>query len=234
MTISYVEARAAPLLEREKERYLLREWQQKGSKAALEELVVSHARLVYTIVRKLKCSQNDQEEMISEGLFGLIKAANAFELDRDVRFSTYARWWVRNSVAAANARLNSVVDVPYQPKDDDGTIATFMPKDLAYIDMENEGVDAFESPDPTPEEQMIVESSRLRMREHIVHAMENLCEIERDVVVSRSLLARPATVEDLARRYNVSRERLRQLERRAMAKLKYELLSRGISSVRVG
>ncbi len=78
--------------------------------------------------------------------------------------------------------------------------------------------------------QVIVESSRALMRQCIVAAMQNLGAIEREIVVSRSLLAKPDSVEDLSKRLGISRERLRQVERRALSKMKYELLSRGISS----
>lgn len=234
MTISYQAAREAPLLELEKERLLIRQWQQFGSKAALQELLIAHARMVHTLTRRMSRDQGDREELFSEGVLGLIRAADMFELGRNLRFSTYARWWVRNGVTRALTRLYSVVDMPLQGHDHDAAALHAEPTKAYNPDIESEGMEAFESPDPTPEEQVIVLSSRALMRKCLVESMQKLGAVEREIVVARSLRSEPDSVEDLSRRLGISRDRLRQVERRALSKMKYELLSRGISSARVG
>jgi DNA-directed RNA polymerase sigma subunit (sigma70/sigma32) len=101
----------------------------------------------------------------------------------------------------------------------------------SYEGLEENEVEKFLCLDPTPEERLIERSNNDRMRQCIAEAMKDLCEIEREIVLSRNLRAQPDTVEELSRRLGISRERLRQVERRALSKLKYELLSRGISSI---
>lgn len=234
MTISYLEAREAPLLEWEKERLLIQQWQQFGSKTALQELMMSHARMVHTLARRLARSPNDHEELIAEGLLGLIKAANMFELKRNLRFSTYARWWVKNGLTSAVNRLYSVVDMPAQAHAGHAPALNTDPTRALQPDIDSEGMEAFESPDPTPEEHAIVQSSRALMRKCILDAMQTLGAVEREIVVSRSLRMQPASMEDLSQRLGLSRDRLRQVERRALSKMKYELLSRGISSAQAG
>lgn len=227
MTISYAAARAAPMLEYEYEQVLIRAWQEQADQKALETLVMSHARLVFQFARKLSQNKADQEEMISEGLLGLIKAADVFDLDRKVRFSTYARWWVRNGVVAAYSRLRSVVDTPASPRNQDSPVFE------RYENADGDELEKVHCPDPTPEEHAIAKSHQGRLRNSIVSAMTDLAEIEREIVLERNLRAEPTSVEDLSQRLGISRERLRQVERRAISKLKYELLSRGISTARV-
>ena len=64
--------------------------------------------------------------------------------------------------------------------------------------------------------------------------MGELGDVEREVVVSRNLRQVPDTIEDLALRLGVSREKLRLIERRAMSRLKYGLLTRGVTAAQLG
>lgn len=231
MAITYAAAREAPLLEYDHERHLIRDWQENGNRKSLETLILAHARLVFSWAHKLGRTKSDQEELISEGLLGLIKAAEVFDLGRDVRFSTYARWWIKNGVFSAFSRLNSVVDVPSQARHQNGQEQETILSENSYEGLEENEVEKFLCLDPTPEERLIERSNNDRMRQCIAEAMRDLCEIEREIVLSRNLRAQPDTVEELSLRLGISRERLRQVERRALSKLKYELLSRGISSI---
>ena len=97
------------MLALEDERVLLKDWQVSKDKFALESLVLSHARIVFYWARKLSDDQAEREDLISEGILGLIHAADLFDLDRDVRFSTYAKWWVKNAtMTARNHRVPSI------------------------------------------------------------------------------------------------------------------------------
>ena len=95
----------APLLDMEQERILIGRWQAERDRTALEALILSHARQVYACAMRLSGDAADREELIAEGMVGLIRAADRFDLSRGVRFSTYAQWWIRNSALRALARL---------------------------------------------------------------------------------------------------------------------------------
>ncbi|HHB81107.1 MAG TPA: sigma-70 family RNA polymerase sigma factor [Aliiroseovarius sp.] len=233
MTISYAAARNAPLLEYEYERRLIREWQEKRDRDALEALIMAHARLVFQLARKLSRKDTDQEEMIAEGLLGLIKAADVFDLSRETRFSTYARWWVRNSVIGAYGRLSSVVDAPASARREAAGAQEAQTRFERLASADGDELERVECPDPTPEEHAITQSHRGRLRANLAQAIGDLGEIEREIVVERNLRADPTSIEDLSARLGISRERLRQVERRAISKLKFELLSRGISTAQV-
>ena len=226
MTISYATARSAPLLEWEDERLLIADWQQRQDRNALEALLVSHARIVHYWAKKLSHDKAEQEELVSEGLLGLIRAADMFELSRDVRFSTYARWWVKNSVLTALDSLRSIVETPSSAKDQTH------PQIKQSLEDED-GQDRLVSDAPTPEEEAVTKSSVEMMRRHITLALEGLDDIDREVVVCRSLQQPPESIGDLASRLGMTACKLRQLERRAMSRLKYALMAQGVLTSRL-
>ncbi|MDF3414802.1 sigma-70 family RNA polymerase sigma factor [Sulfitobacter sp. M57] len=222
MTISYATARSAPILEWADERRLIEGWQNQKDRFALEKLLLSHVRIVFAWVRKLSADKAEQEEMVSEGILGLIKAADMFDLAKEVRFSTYARWWVKNSVLSAFERLRSIVEMPAGVRVEAGQQV-------------KQSTDVFEMlvcDDPTPEERMIANSSRDLMRARLAEALKELGEVDRDVVTSRALKQPSETFDDLAARLKMNSTKLRQIERRAMSRLKNELLARGVTTSR--
>ncbi len=231
MAISYATARDAPLLDVEQERILIRRWQADRDRAALEVLILSHARQVFACAMRLCSQASDREELIAEGMVGLIRAANRFDLARDVRFSTYAHWWILNSAMRALARLSCVVDMPVRERRAAGALVQVAALDG---DETGNGGEAMHCPDPTPEELMIARTANARLRQLIAEAMGDLADVEREIVVSRNLRQVPDTIEDLAGRLGLSREKLRQIERRAMMRLKYGLLSRGVTGAQLG
>lgn len=223
MTISYATARSAPILEWADERSLIENWQNKKDRSALETLLLSHVRIVFAWVRKLSTDKAEQEEMLSEGILGLIRAADMFDLGRDVRFSTYARWWVKNSVLNAFGRLRTIVETPVGARS----------QETQQIKQSSEVFDMLVSDEPTPEEQMIATSSLDQLRQRLAEAMTGLDEIDREVVMCRTLKQPPETINDLAARLKMNSAKLRQVERRAMSRLKHELVARGVTTSRV-
>lgn len=222
MTISYATARSAPILEWADERVLIEGWQQRKDRTALEKLLLSHVRIVFAWVRKLSTDRAEQEEMVSEGILGLIKAADMFDLARDVRFSTYARWWVKNSVLTAFERLRSIVELPAGMRAEEGQ----------QVKQSTDLFDMLVCDDPTPEERMIAISSRDQLRARLADALTGLNEIDREIVTSRTLKHPSETINDLAARLNMNTTKVRQVERRAMSRLKNELLARGVTTSR--
>lgn len=231
MAISFAAARKAPLLDVEQERALIGRWQANRDETALEALILSHARLVHACAMRLRTDANDRDELIAEGMVGLIRAASRFDLARDVRFSTYAHWWVLNGAMRALAHLSSVVAVPARARRTSEALRQMAPLDE---DGNGGGVEAVHSPEPTPEECVIARSANEKLRQVIVEAMGELGDVEREIVVARNLRQVPDTVEDLAHRLGLSREKLRLIERRAMSRLKYGLLTRGVTAAQLG
>ena len=88
----------APLLEKNDERILIKKWLKKGDEKSLHQLTQSHTRLVISYAFKYKSYGLSVNDLIQEGCIGLMKAAERFDLNQDVRFSTYAGWWIRAAI----------------------------------------------------------------------------------------------------------------------------------------
>src|ERR1700686_678505 len=91
-------AMQAPYLERVEEHDLAVRWRHGKDQAALHRLTASHMRLVIAIAARFRNFGLPMGDLIQEGHVGLLEAAAPFEPDRDVRFSTYATWWIRASM----------------------------------------------------------------------------------------------------------------------------------------
>ncbi len=99
----------APLLTREHELQLARAWRNDGDEAALHELIKAYMRLVISAASRFKNYGLPMSDLIQEGVVGLMQAAARFEPERDVRFSTYAAWWIRSAMQDYILRNWSVV-----------------------------------------------------------------------------------------------------------------------------
>ena len=104
-----------PLLERDYEIDLGRRWRDEADEAALQQLVTSHVRLVVRIAVGFKGYGLPIADMIQEGNIGLLEAAKRFDPERNVRFSTYASWWILAGIQEYIVRNASVVRLGTTP-----------------------------------------------------------------------------------------------------------------------
>ena len=102
-------AMAARFLERDEERALAVSWRDRGDEAALHELASAHMRLVISLAARFRHYGLPIADLIQEGHVGLLEAAARFEPEREVRFSTYATWWIRASIQDYILRNWSIV-----------------------------------------------------------------------------------------------------------------------------
>ena len=102
-------AMQAPYLEREEEHDLAVRWREHGDQQALHRITTAHMRLVISMATKFRYFGLSMGDLIQEGHVGLLEAAARFEPDRDVRFSTYATWWIRASMQDYILRNWSIV-----------------------------------------------------------------------------------------------------------------------------
>ena len=98
-----------PLLEPEHEFELARKWRDESDEKALHELTSAYMRLVISMATKFRNYGLPHSDLVQEGNVGLMQAAARFEPDRGVRFSTYARWWIRASIQDYILRNWSIV-----------------------------------------------------------------------------------------------------------------------------
>lgn len=102
-------AMKAPMLERDEELDLAIAWQEERDERALKKLTEAHLRLAVAAASRYRHYGLPVSDLIQEGTVGLMEAAYRFESSRDVRFSTYASWWVRAAVQDYVLRNWSIV-----------------------------------------------------------------------------------------------------------------------------
>lgn len=79
---------------------------------AREKLILSNMRLVISIARKYKTRFLELDDLIQEGVFGLMKAIDKFDVDKGFKFSTYATWWIVQAIARSITENDRVIRIP--------------------------------------------------------------------------------------------------------------------------
>ncbi|MFD1342046.1 sigma-70 family RNA polymerase sigma factor [Litorisediminicola beolgyonensis] len=237
---SFGAALREPLLGQEEERDAILRWQERRDPAALERLMRSHARQVWSQARRWTDNPTHLEDLVAEGMIGLMRAADNFDFSHDVRFSTYCAWWVRNELSTAARRVRTVIDLPAKTRKApiDAVEGTTMPKFSAagqvWLDALPEGearalLETIPSDDLSPEEMALQRSEQDVMRAELMAALNALGADEAQVVIRRRLSARPEPIAILAKELGVSPAKLRQIETRALGRLRQKLVARGFS-----
>ena len=262
-------AMKAPYLEREEERELAVRWKEARDQEALHRLTSAHMRLVIAIAARFRHFGLSMSDLIQEGHVGLLEAAARFEPERDVRFSTYATWWIRASIQDHILRNWSIVrggtssaqkalffnlrrlrarlakGGPSNDADLYDQISRAIGvsrQDVALMDSRLSGPDLslnapvsegdgaadrqdfIASDAPLQDETVGEEIDRERRTRWLNKALLALNERELRIVRERRLSDDGATLESLGETLGISKERVRQIESRAMEKLKTELV----------
>lgn len=102
-------AMKVPMLEQDHERNLALRWRDHHDEKALHELTTAYMRLVISMASRFRNYGLPMSDLVQEGNIGLMQAAARFEPDREVRFSTYAAWWIRSSIQDFVLRNWSIV-----------------------------------------------------------------------------------------------------------------------------
>jgi RNA polymerase primary sigma factor len=149
----FSEIREYPLLTKEEEKNLARDIQ-KGSQAAINELVESNLSFVAKVASEYRYLGMPFEDLLNEGNVGLIEAAHRFDASKDTKFISYAIWWIRKAILKALQEQSHIVRLPYSQmkkvkeirraeqhlrrnlgrKPDREEISVFLEKSLAKVD----------------------------------------------------------------------------------------------------
>lgn len=264
-------AMKAPYLERDEEHQLAVRWKEAGDQEALHKLTSAHMRLVISVAGKFRYFGLSMSDLIQEGHVGLLEAAARFDPAREVRFSTYATWWIRASIQDHILRNWSIVrggtssaqkslffnlrrlrakltqangGVPtHETFTEIASAIGVSVKDVANMNSRLSGPDmSLNAPltesdgesadrqdflvDETPNQGVTVPEAmdRERRSSWLKSAMTVLSERELRIVRERRLSEEGATLESLGNSLGISKERVRQIECRALEKLKTALV----------
>jgi RNA polymerase sigma-32 factor len=102
-------AMRTPMLEADHERELAQRWRDDGDERALHKLTTAYMRLVVAMASRFRHYGLPLSDLVQEGNVGLMQAAMRFEPEREVRFSTYASWWIRSAMQDFVLRNWSIV-----------------------------------------------------------------------------------------------------------------------------
>ncbi|MDH5789882.1 MAG: RNA polymerase sigma factor RpoD/SigA [Nitrospinota bacterium] len=230
---------------------------QAGDVKALHELVRRNLKYVVTVANKYRGCGLSLQDLIEEGNIGMIQAAKRFDGKRNIKFITYAVWWIRQAIMHALAEQSGTVKLPIkqagklykierkyksltQELEREPTTSE-VAEDLGYSvdDIENimrayrthlsldtplrdddvtQYLDLLQNPDYIPYDDQIMKAS---LHDKVDDMLKHLSKREEQILRMRfGFNGETHTLEDIGKEIGLSRERVRQIEKRAKARLK--------------
>ena len=252
-----------PILSREEEKELAEAWVFKNDKKAMHKIIKAYSKLVIAFSMKFKNYGLPVNDLVQEGHIGLMQAMAKFEPNRDIRFSTYASWWIRSAIqdyvlknwsivrtgttASQKALFFSLRRLKLelsQYSKNEAEVRNKVAKKLNIKvtdveNMENRFINEDKSLNAKVSDEynqefgnFIIDENCLdevdivnkldldRKRSWFKKAMRELGIRESQIIALRHLSEDPLTLEKLGELFKISKERVRQIENRAIKKLK--------------
>ena len=252
-----------PMLSRDEEKKLAEAWVFKNDKKAMHKIIKAYSKLVIAFSMKFKNYGLPVNDLVQEGHIGLMQAMAKFEPSRDIRFSTYASWWIRSAIQDYVLKNWSIVRTgttasqkalffslrrlklelsKYSKNEEEVRSKVAKKLNIKVADVENmenrfihedKSLNAKVSDDYNQEfGNFIVDENSLneldivnrldlaRKRSWFKKAMRELGIRESQIIALRHLSDDPLTLEKLGELFKISKERVRQIENRAIKKLK--------------
>ncbi len=236
-----------------------------GDQQALDKLVKANLRFVVSVSKQYQNQGLSLPDLINEGNFGLIKAAQRFDETRGFKFISYAVWWIRQSILQALAEQSRIVRLPLnkigainkinktmsaleqdlerEPSFDEiAEVLDMLPKDISDTMRNNSRHMSMDAPlssnedggtmydllrneaSQNPDRELLGESLQME----IFRALATLTEREADVIKLFFGLSgkHPHSLEEIGEKFDLTRERVRQIKEKAVRRLKHGSRSR--------
>jgi len=262
-------AKKAAILEKEEEFYLINDWRDNRNPKSLQKILNSYLRLAVSYARKYSSYGLPTDDLIHEGVLGIMHSLDKFDTSKDFRLSTYASWWIRASIqdyilknwsvvrtgstASQKALFFNLKKIKQQIND---VSREFMGQneinkvsemlkvksievqnmesrltggDLHLnqrVDDENENdlMDLLADERDNPEEIFEELNDNQIKKNYIESAIDTLNDREKTIIKLRKLKEKSITLDELGKMLKISKERVRQIETKALEKLKKSII----------
>ena len=262
-------SKQAPILEKEEEFELINDWRDNKNPKSLQRILDSYLRLAVSYARKYSSYGLSIDDLIHEGVLGIMHALDKFDTSKDFRLSTYASWWIRASIqdyilknwsvvrtgstASQKALFFNLKKIKQQINDVsrefmgqteiDKVSNMLNVKSIEVQNMEsrltggdlhlNQKVDSESEndlmsllPDERQNPEEIYEDfNDINVKKnYISKAIETLNDREKTIINLRKFKEKSITLDELGQKLKISKERVRQIETKALEKLKKAIL----------
>ena len=262
-------SKKASILEKEEEFELINDWRDNKTPRSLQKILNSYLRLAVSYARKYSSYGLPIDDLIHEGVLGIMHALEKFDTSKDFRLSTYASWWIRASIqdyilknwsvvrtgstASQKALFFNLKKIKQQIND---VSREFMGQNeinkvsnmlnVKSIDIQNmesrltggdlhlnQKVDSDSENDlmslladerQNPEETFEEFNDKNIKKDFINKAIDTLNDREKTIISLRKFREKSITLDELGQKLKISKERVRQIETKALEKLKRSLL----------
>ena len=262
-------SKKSKILDKNEEYYHIENWRNKRNSESLQVILNSYLRLAVSFAKKYKSYGLPLDDLIHEGVLGIMHALEKFDISKGFRLSTYASWWIRASIqdyilknwsvvktgstASQKALFFNLKKIKKQisnvssdymgQKEIDKVSAMLNVKNFEVQNMESRlsGGDVFlnqkidndsendlmsllEDDRANPEESFQDFNDGKFKKKYIDEAILTLNERERTIIKLRKLREKSITLDELGQMLKISKERVRQIETKALEKLKVMIL----------
>ena len=262
-------SRKSKILEKQEEFYHIENWRNKRDSESLKVILNSYLRLAVSYARRYKSYGLPLDDLIHEGVLGIMHALEKFDISKDFRLSTYASWWIRASIqdyilknwsvvktgstASQKALFFNLRKIKQQISDVSSdymgqkeinkvseilNVKNFEVQNMesrlsggdVFLnqkidnDSENDLMSLLEDDRANPEESFQDFNDGKIKKDYIEKAILTLNERERSIIKLRKLKEKSITLDELGKMLKISKERVRQIETKALEKLKIKIL----------
>ncbi len=262
-------SKKAAILEKDEEFKLIDDWRENKTPSSLQRILNSYLRLAVSYARKYSSYGLPLDDLIHEGVLGIMRALEKFDTSKDFRLSTYASWWIRASIqdyilknwsvvrtgsTASQKALffnlkkikNQINDVSreFMGQNEIDEVSNMLKvKSIEVQNMEsrltggdlhlNQKVDSETENDlmslladdrQNPEESYQDFNDKNIKKDFVNKAINTLNEREKTIIRLRKFREKSITLDELGQKLKISKERVRQIETKALEKLKKSLL----------